>query len=150
MKIALAQLNPTVGDLNGNANAIGKALAQAEQIGAELLITSELAITGYPPKDLLDDPNFIRDVFSIQRKLSQKTSSIPLVLGGIASEQANPLDIGSKLYNAALVLASGQVKACHRKILLPNYDVFDEARYFSHGEEITIFTYKSEKIAITI
>ncbi|MDP7040792.1 MAG: NAD+ synthase [Myxococcota bacterium] len=150
MKIAIAQLNPTVGHLDANAEAIRQALDAADAAGADLLITPELALCGYPPKDLLENPNFIRDALAMQKQLSEETYTTPFILGGIASEQSDPLTPGQQIYNAALVFDAGEIKACHRKILLPNYDVFDEARYFSAGQGPTLYTVKGENIGITI
>ncbi len=150
MKIALAQLNPTVGKVQANAEALRQAVHQATAEAADILISPELALSGYPPKDLLDNPNFIRDLFAIQGALARESGPMPWILGGIASEHADPLQPGDTIYNGALVLQNGKVQTCHRKILLPDYDVFDESRYFSSGEKPTIFTFQNEKIGITI
>jgi NAD+ synthase (glutamine-hydrolysing) len=127
MRIALAQLNPTVGDLAGNADQVQQAVAQAVNSRAELVVTSELVISGYPPKDLLLREGFVaaceRTVAALAKELPRDIA----VLVGHPTQLANPND---RIANAASLLFGGEIVATRYKCLLPNYDVFDERRYF--------------------
>ncbi|HLI53162.1 MAG TPA: NAD+ synthase [Acidimicrobiales bacterium] len=125
VRIALAQMNPTVGDLEGNAARIVAAIGEAEQAGADLAVFPELAITGYPPEDLLLKPGFIADNLAAVGKVAAATGSCAAVVGFVDEQ----LD----LYNAAAVCAGGEIRGVYHKQLLPNYGVFDEQRYFAAG-----------------
>jgi NAD+ synthase/NAD+ synthase (glutamine-hydrolysing) len=135
MKIALLQVNPTVGDLTGNAGLILDALRQAAVFGAELAVTPELALVGYLPRDLLLSPGFVRKSWQALEALARDTAALPPVLVGLP--EPNPSDEGRPLYNSAALLRGGQVDQRFRKSLLPTYDVFDEDRYFEpfHGAQ---------------
>ena len=141
MKIAIAQLNPTIGDIESNAQQIILAAEQASVAKAQLLLTPELSLCGYPPRDLLLYPRFIE---SLQRKLEAIAQAIPAsisVLVGtvIANPQSNSQ--GQKpLYNAIALLQAGKISQIFHKRLLPTYDVFDEDRYFQPGEQTNSFT----------
>ena len=125
LRVALCQLDPVVGDLDGNTAAIADALGQAESAGADLAIFGELAITGYPPEDLLLKPGFVADNRAHLDKLASATGRCAAVVGFV--------DQAADLYNAAAVCAGGEVMGVYRKQRLPNYGVFDEARYFGAG-----------------
>ncbi len=127
LHIAVAQINCTVGDLSGNVRRILDAAAQAVERGADVLLTPELALCGYPPEDLLLRPDFYRACDGALAELA-KVAPLPLIIG-------HPEQIGDSRYNAASLLRSGVVEATYRKQRLPNYEVFDEERYFDSGGE---------------
>ena len=127
-RIALGQLNLTVGDLAGNVERMATSAAAAADAGAELVCFPELAITGYPPEDLVLRPEFVRDNLAALDELAAKTTDACPVIAGFVDRS----DRG--LHNAAAYLAGGEVRARYHKIVLPNYGVFDEQRYFVPGE----------------
>lgn len=127
LRIAACQLNTRVGDLDGNVARILAALAQAEEAGAQLAVFPELAISGYPPEDLLLKPGFIADNRQALEKVASRTGRCSAVVGFVES--------GRDLYNAAAVCANGTIAGTYRKRELPNYAVFDEMRYFTAGAE---------------
>src|SRR5712671_2929448 len=128
MKIALLQINPTVGDLTGNAQLIADAAASAKRAGADLAVTPELALAGYLPRDLLLSPGFVRRAWDTLGTLARDAADLPPVLVGLP--EPNESDEGRPLFNSAALLRAGQVTDRFRKALLPTYDVFDEDRYF--------------------
>jgi NAD+ synthase (glutamine-hydrolysing) len=127
LRIALAQINPKVGDLDGNVAKICAAYDRAEAEGCDIVAFPELAITGYPPEDLVLKPGFVADNLAALGKVAARTGRCAAVVGYVAADR--------DLYNAAAVCAGGEVKGTYRKRLLPNYAVFDEARYFTPGDE---------------
>jgi NAD+ synthase (glutamine-hydrolysing) len=129
LRVALAQINPTVGDLTGNAERIVEAIARAEEAEADLVVLPELAVTGYPPEDLVLKPGFVADNLAALEKVAAATSRTVAVVGFV--------DQGSDLYNAAAICAAGEVRGTYHKMVLPNYSVFDEARYFAPGRGAT-------------
>ena len=131
MRIALAQVNPTVGDLDGNRQIVQDAIEQAMASGAGLVAFPELVITGYPPEDLLLKRSFVEDNLAALSEIGSSTSAIVAVVGFVDSEAGG-------LYNAAAVIADGQVRGVYRKHHLPNYGVFDEHRYFQPGEGLLL------------
>jgi NAD+ synthase (glutamine-hydrolysing) len=140
MRIALAQTNAIIGDLQGNAQRLLAAAHHAQAAGADLFITPELALTGYPPRDLLERPAFIDDALRTLAHVVQH-APLPMVVGTITSAQGSPLSAPDhRISNAAVVIVNRQIVACHRKVLLPNYDIFDEPRYFTAGTSPTTFT----------
>jgi NAD+ synthase/NAD+ synthase (glutamine-hydrolysing) len=136
MKIALLQVNPTVGDLAGNARRILDALRQAADRGADLAATPELALVGYLPRDLLLSAGFVRQSWEALETLARDAGDLPPVLVGLP--EPNPSDEGRPLFNSAALLRGGRVDLRFRKALLPTYDVFDEDRYFEpfHGAQV--------------
>ncbi len=130
MKIALAQLNPVVGDIVGNTERIAAAIARAEAEGADLVVTGELSIVGYPPRDLLRKERFLADCAAAAEHLAQRCRRVAALVG---YPRATPEGRGRPLQNVAAVLAGGAVAHLHVKNLLPTYDVFDESRYFEPG-----------------
>jgi NAD+ synthase (glutamine-hydrolysing) len=136
MKIALLQINPTVGDLAGNAGLILDALRTAQAAGAELAVTPELALVGYLPRDLLLSAGFVGRSWEALHTLARAAADLPPVLVGLP--EPNPSDQGRPLFNTAALLRNGQVEHRFRKALLPTYDVFDEDRYFEpfHGPQV--------------
>ena len=148
MKVALAQKNYTVGDLDGNAALIAQAARQAQRAGADLVVTSELAISGYPPRDLLLRRSFIERCWQTLEQLARDLRSAPPVLVGTA--EINDTPEGRPLFNSAALLASGRVEARFRKCLLPTYDVFDEDRYFEPACGPQILRLNGWSLGITI
>ena len=133
LKIAIAQMNCIVGDLPGNVDKILDFARRARDAGAELMITPELALCGYPPEDLLLREGFYRDcAAALDRLAARAPAGLTLLVG-------HPRDVDGKKYNAASVLRDGRVVASYHKRTLPNYTVFDEQRYFQAGEEICVF-----------
>jgi NAD+ synthase (glutamine-hydrolysing) len=143
IRIALAQLNPTVGDLKGNRSLVAGAIDEARAAGADLVAAPELVITGYPPEDLVLKPSFVRDNVSVLDDLAQETFGITAIVGFIQPD-------GDDVYNAAAVIADGEVKGVYRKHLLPNYGVFDEKRYFVPGDRIELLRLNGALIGVTI
>src|SRR5438105_9575713 len=128
MKIALLQVNPTVGDLQGNRTIIMDAMREAAAAGADLAVTPELALVGYLPRDLLLSGGFIRKSREVLEALACDAVRMPPVLVGVP--EPNPSDEGRPLFNSAALIDGGRVAQFFRKALLPTYDVFDEDRYF--------------------
>ncbi|MBD1828022.1 NAD+ synthase [Microcoleus vaginatus GB1-A2] len=151
MKIAIAQLNPTIGDIFGNSHLILQAAKKAEVEGANLLLTPELSLIGYPPRDLLLDPSFIAAAGAQLQQLAQALPPDLAVIAGTVVPNANAVQLGGKsLFNSAVLLQNGAVKKVFHKRLLPTYDVFDEDRYFEPGENSNYFTIGELKIGVTI
>src|SRR6185295_4628094 len=130
MRIALAQINPTVGDIAGNLRKHHDFIVRAKQGGATLVVFPELSIIGYPPKDLMLKGQFVADNLRAVQILASKVSGIDAIVG-YAEKNAEP--IGRPLHNAVAVLRDGKIVSRHFKTLLPTYDVFDESRYFEPG-----------------
>jgi len=151
MKIAIAQLNPTIGDIFGNSHLILEAAKKAEVEGANLLLTPELSLIGYPPRDLLLNPSFIAAAGAQLQQLAQALPPKLAVIAGTVVPNANAVQLGGKsLFNSAVLLQNGAVKKVFHKRLLPTYDVFDEDRYFQPGENSNYFTIGELKIGVTI
>src|SRR2546428_9258788 len=146
MKIALAQFNPTVGDFAGNAARIMSLAGQAKQRGADLAVFTELCLCGYPPQDLLERPAFLDRNIDELKELAAK---IPLPsLVGYAGRVKN--GAGKSVANKAALLCAGRVVFEQSKMLLPTYDVFDESRYFQPADKQVVYSFKDEKLGITI
>ena len=145
MKIAIAQLNPTIGDLTGNAQKILAAAHQAAEQGARLLLTPELSLCGYPPRDLLMHPGFIASMSAMLERLAHDLPRSLLVLVGTVEMNPNALLQGGKpLFNSMALLEDGKIRQIFHKRLLPTYDVFDEDRYFEPGHEANHFVLEIE------
>jgi len=132
MRIALAQINPTVGDIAGNCRKIVDYIGRAKAQSAEVVIFPELAIVGYPPKDLLLKPQFVEDNLRALKLIAKRVSGIDAIVGYV---DRNPEPVGRGLHNAVALLRDGIVFSRHFKTLLPTYDVFDESRYFEPGPD---------------
>ena len=130
MRFALAQINPTIGDLAGNTRKILEFTARATSQGAAIVVFPELSIPGYPPKDLLLKPQFIDDNLRALELIASKTRGIDVIVG-YAERNTHP--VGRPLHNAVALLRDGKILSKHFKTLLPTYDVFDESRYFEPG-----------------
>ena len=142
MRIALAQLNLTVGDLPGNERRIAQGITDATSAGAQLVLFPELAVTGYPPEDLLFKEHFLADARASLDRLAHGTRGIVAVVG--FPERADDV------YNAAAVLADGAVQGIYRKMRLPNYGVFDEFRYFQAGDRPALIDVDGIPVGLTI
>jgi NAD+ synthase (glutamine-hydrolysing) len=142
MRLALAQLNSVVGDLDGNRDRIVLRIDEAKAAGADLVCFPELATTGYPPEDLLLRPGFLR---AAERTLAE----VARAARGIAVLVGTP-HLDRDLYNACAVCAGGEVKAIYRKRFLPNYGVFDEDRYFAAGRDLVVLEHGRELVGVTI
>jgi NAD+ synthase (glutamine-hydrolysing) len=151
MKIALAQLNPTIGDLKGNAHQILETAHQVASQGVKLLLTPELSLCGYPPRDLLLNANFIAEM---ERSLQQLARDLPpdlYVSIGLATANPDAASTGAKpLFNSIAILANGAIQNIFHKRLLPTYDVFDENRYFAPGSKANYFVLDGIKIGVTV
>lgn len=144
LKIALAQLNFRVGDINANTGKIIDAVLHAKDtLGADLVLFTELAVTGYPPEDLLLRRDFITQAALAIDTIAKHSHGIDIVVGF-------PEFCQGKLYNSAAVLRDGKLFTCYRKNALPNYGVFDEKRYFAEGTETCLINLKDSRIALTI
>ncbi|MEZ0265993.1 MAG: NAD+ synthase [Phycisphaerae bacterium] len=130
MRIALAQINPTVGDIPANARKHVDFIARAKSRGATLVVFPELSLVGYPPKDLLLKPSFVADNLAALDDIARQVSGIDVIVG---YADRNPNPVGRPLHNAVALLRDGKVHSRHFKTLLPTYDVFDESRYFEPG-----------------
>ena len=147
MRIALAQLNFHIGNFESNFIRLKDAVAQAEKEGADLIAFPELAICGYPPRDFLDFEDFVDRCYEVIEKIKPLTKNIAVIVG---SPSRNPDLAGKDLFNSAFFIEKGEVKDVIHKALLPNYDIFDEYRYFEPNKEYRNITCKGIKIALTI
>ncbi len=143
MRLALCQINATVGDIAGNAARIREGIEAAREAHAQLVLFPELAVTGYPPEDLLLRQHFLADARAALEQLSAFTDGIVAVVGF-------PHRAQDDVYNAAAVLAGGRVHAVHHKVYLPNYGVFDEQRYFQAGREGAVIDIGEDRVGLTV
>ena len=149
MRIALAQINTTVGDLDGNAALILAAAREAAGRGAELVVFPELAINGYPPRDLVEKESFLDRTEEQLQRLAQETAGLgAAIVCGYAGRSHSPT--GKRAANCAAVIEHGEIVFRQTKMLLPTYDVFDEARYFVPGERECLFPFRGRQVALTI
>jgi NAD+ synthase (glutamine-hydrolysing) len=142
LRIGLCQINTTVGDIEGNTKKILGYIAKGKKMGADLLVFPEMAVTGYPPEDLLLMPKFIDANLKAIQTIAKSTSSITAVVGFVNKD--------GDIFNSAGLLHNGKLLDAYSKIYLPNYGVFDEDRYFQVGKENFIFTLKSTPIGVSI
>jgi NAD+ synthase (glutamine-hydrolysing) len=143
LRLALCQINATVGDIAGNAHRILDGLRSARAAGAELVLFPELALTGYPPEDLLLREHFLTDARSALEDLAREVSGTTAIVGF-------PELAGGHIYNAAAVLGDGAVRLVYRKLHLPNYGVFDERRYFTPGSAGATIVVGEERVGLTV
>ena len=148
MKIALLQIDPTVGDVRGNAALIADAAREAARAGADIAVAPELALVGYLPRDLLLSAGFVRRSWEHAAELARVLADGPPVIVGLP--EPNHSDIGRPLYNSAVLLRSGRVEQRFRKALLPTYDVFDEDRYFEPFRGPQILSLNGCRLGISI
>jgi NAD+ synthase/NAD+ synthase (glutamine-hydrolysing) len=148
MRVALLQINPTAGDIRGNAERIVRAARQAREAGAELAVTPELALMGYLPRDLLMSRGFVRRGGEELGRMALELRDGPPLLAGVATP--NPAETGRPLFNSAVLLRGGEVGPAFHKTLLPTYDVFDEDRYFEPAPEPGILELGGCRLGISI
>jgi NAD+ synthase (glutamine-hydrolysing) len=142
LRIALAQINPVVGDLWGNSRLIVEWIGRARDQGADVVLFPELALTGYPPEDLVLKPAFVRDNLRQLNVVVEATKGISAVVGFV--------DEAGDLFNAAAFIHDGELKAVYHKVFLPNYGVFDEQRYFTPGHECPIFELGGVRMGVSV
>ncbi len=147
MQIFVAQLNPTIGAFEKNCSAIRTAILQAKREGCDLIVFPEMAICGYMPDDLLQEPGFLEDTFRALESLIEETEGLCAIIG-LARRQET--EEGSFLYNSAAVIANKELLGFQDKLLLPTYDVFDERRYFEPAKSQRIWQLAGKKVAICI
>src|ERR671938_543698 len=142
MRVALAQINTVVGDLDGNGERIVSSLEEAKRQGADLVVFPELVVTGYPPEDLVLRPRFVLAAQQKAEELARAARGIVALIGVPWFDR--------DLYNACAVCAGGEIKTLYRKRFLPNYGVFDEDRYFAPGRDLTLLEHGGTLIGTTI
>jgi NAD+ synthase (glutamine-hydrolysing) len=147
MKLAIAQQNYHIGNFDLNRDKIIHAIEMAKAKGAELVVFSELCVCGYPPRDFLEFEDFIRNSESIVQVIAKYNPEIGIIIG---APTRNPQKEGKDLFNSALLLFEGKIHAMAHKTLLPNYDVFDEYRYFEPAFSWNVIPFKGKRIALTI
>jgi NAD+ synthetase len=147
MKIALAQINPTIADFAGNAAVMARMAADARRRGCDLVIFPELALSGYPPRDLLEKDEFVGANLAALDHLMATVAGIGVITGFV---DRNPEDGGKPLFNAAVLFENGrEIHRCHKR-LLPAYDVFEESRYFEPGRACAVCAFKGRRLGLTI
>jgi NAD+ synthase/NAD+ synthase (glutamine-hydrolysing) len=147
VKIALGQINPTVGDFSRNADKIIQFALRARSAGAGLIVFPELAVSGYPPLDLVERPSFVAGSRATVERIAAETDGIAVICGTVTPAEA---DSGKKVMNSAAVLREGRVDFVQSKMLLPTYDVFDEARNFAPARNQHLFGFCGRQMALTI
>lgn len=143
LRVALAQINAMVGDIDGNAKKIAEGIERAKEVRADIVAFPELAVTGYPPEDLLFKPHFVARNKEVVAELARQVPKSLVAVVGFVDEDGD-------LFNAAAVLHDGKIAAVYRKHYLPNYGVFDEFRYFQWGEEALVLTLNDARVGVTI
>ncbi len=143
LRVALAQINVTVGDLDGNVRKIVDSVARARNLGADLVALPELAIAGYPPEDLVFKPQFVEANRSALDEVISATKDITVIVGFVERDQ-------DEIYNAAAVVSHGELIDVYRKQLLPNYGVFDERRYFASGTSAPVYRIGTAPIGVNV
>ena len=147
MKIALGQINPTVGDFSRNAAKIIQFARQARSAGAGLILFPELAVSGYPPHDLVERPSFVTRNRETVERIAAETQGIAVICGMVTPAEA---DSGKKVMNSAALLREGRIEFIQSKMLLPTYDVFDELRNFAPAKSQQLFSFCGNQMALTI
>jgi NAD+ synthase/NAD+ synthase (glutamine-hydrolysing) len=147
VKIALGQINPTVGDFNGNAGKIIDFSRRAKSAGAGLILFPELSVCGYPPRDLVERPSFVMHNRETVERIAKETAGIAVICGLVTPAQS---DTGKSVMNSAALLMDGKVAFVQSKMLLPTYDVFDEMRNFAPAKSQDLFSFCGNRMALTI
>lgn len=147
MKIGLGQINTTVGDFSGNARKIIERSRQAASAGAGLILFPELSVCGYPPRDLLEKPAFLRKNQESAEKIAVETKGIAVVIGAVTPARQ---ETGKSIMNSALLLRDGKVDFVQSKMLLPTYDVFDESRHFAPADKQEVLPFCGKQVALTV
>jgi NAD+ synthase (glutamine-hydrolysing) len=147
VKIALGQINPTIGDFSGNSKKIIEFARKAQAAGAHMVVFSELAVCGYPPRDLLEKPAFVARSQKVVQEIAAAVPEISIVTGFVSPAA---VETGKSVMNSAAVLRGGKVQFVQSKMLLPTYDVFDELRYFDPASSQKVLPYCGKQLALTI
>ena len=147
MKIALAQINTTVGDICGNRDRVLRELQGVEKLGADLVVFPELCLTGYPPRDLLGIHGFVNSNLQALEFIASRTGRTGVIVGFV---DRNTRGEGKEYYNSAALLSQGRVQAVAHKTLLPTYDVFDEDRYFERAGECTVVPFAGRRLGLSV
>jgi len=147
VKIGLGQINTTVGDFAGNAEKIIAHARRAAAAGAGLIIFPELCVCGYPPRDLLEKPAFLRKNQESAERIATETRGIAVICGAVTAARE---EAGKPLMNSALLLRDGKIEFVQSKMLLPTYDVFDEVRHFASAEKQELLPFCGKQMALTI
>ncbi|MBM3202218.1 MAG: NAD+ synthase [Chlamydiae bacterium] len=147
MKVLLAQLNPTIGDLEGNTKKVLHSMEIAREKGVDLIVFPEMTLCGYTPEDLLFSQRFIDDMEECLDQIVRASKGVALLVGMI---RRNPMREEKLLYNSAAVISDGMLLGFYDKILLPHYDVFNERRYFSEGRSVQVWNIKGVRVAVVI
>lgn len=147
MKIALGQINPTIGDFTGNSKKIIESSRQALALGAEMILFPELAVCGYPPRDLLEKPAFVERNQQVVHEIAVAVPELTIICGFVSPAK---VETGKSVMNSAAVLRRGAVQFVQSKMLLPTYDVFDESRYFDPAESQKLLPLGGKEFALTI
>ena len=147
MKIALGQINPTVGDFSGNASKIIEFSRRAQQAGAGLILFPELSVCGYPPRDLVERSSFVARNRESAERIAEQTQGIAVICGLVTPAQS---DAGKSVMNSAALLSDGKIAFIQSKMLLPTYDVFDEMRNFAPAKSQELFSFCGNRMALTI
>jgi len=142
IRIAMAQINPTLGDLAGNRDKIIEYIKRARKLGANIVVFPELAVTGYPPEDLVLKPQFVKDNLRVLKEITKATTGITAIVGFVNANK--------HIYDAAAVLDNGKLAYIYHKMLLPNYGVFDEYRYFTPGDRYPVLSVKGVNIGVNV
>ena len=148
LRVALLQINPTAGDIRGNASLLIRGVRDAQAMGADLVVSPELALMGYLPRDLLMSSGFVRRSCQEMARIATEIRNAPPLLAGVATP--NPAEMGRPLFNSAVLLRNGEVGPAFHKTLLPTYDVFDEDRYFEPGLEPGVLELNGWRLGISI
>src|SRR6202051_5136311 len=147
VKIALGQINPTVGDFSGNASKIIDFSRRAQAAGAGLILFPELSVCGYPPRDLVERPAFVARNRESAERIATETQGIAVICGLVTPAHS---DTGKAAMNSAALLMDGKITFIQSKMLLPTYDVFDEMRNFAPARKQNLFSFQDEPVALTI
>lgn len=148
MKIALCQFNPIIGDIEGNKKKILDGYRKGVKDNADVVIFPELALCGYPPLDLVEKNEFRKTVAQASTEIALQTKGVGLIFGTITEDYED--NIGTGIYNSAMMCYNGKIQFVQNKTLLPNYDVFDEVRYFEMAKDVFVHEFKGEKLGISI
>jgi len=148
VRVALLQINPTAGDIRGNASLLIRGVREAQALGADLAVSPELALMGYLPRDLLMSSGFVRRSCQEMARMATELRDAPPLLVGVATP--NPAEMGRPLFNSAVLLKRGEVGPAFHKTLLPTYDVFDEDRYFEPATEPGVLELNGMRLGISI
>ena len=147
MKIALAQINTTVGDINGNRDLVVQTMNKVRELDADMVVFPELCLTGYPPRDLLGLHGFVESNLNALHQIAGQTGKLGVVVGFVDLNQKKE---GRNFFNSAAFLSEGKVQAVTHKSLLPTYDVFDEERYFKSSDSVQLVKFHGRTIGISI